>query len=117
MTKYINFAVGQEYTTLGAENYLIWGIEPGGFLKAVICNDLYRASATADYQNKPILTEISAAVFHNFPHGSYGGYEQYENWMRNKDGIRTEFSRYMEKQFTFNSLKGKVKDDKNYIPF
>lgn len=107
MVKYINFVVGHEWTTEAAENYLLYGLEPGGFLEAVIINDLYLAASRADHLNRPILSDIMKSVFHNFPVGSFGNRTSYRNWLNDKDGCRSAYRDRVEKDHTIEIMTRK----------
>ena len=53
-------------------NYLVYGWEPGGFLTAVMANDLYRAATVADVENIKRLAHVARFVVYALPHGCYG---------------------------------------------
>jgi len=68
--------------TQGAlERYLDHGLPPGGFLSAVIANDLMGAVARADIQNMTAIPEIAKFLFNEAPAGSWGSDENLENWL------------------------------------
>lgn len=64
--------------------YVKYGLHPGGFLEAVICNDLKGAVTRADAWNQEKLVNI-VAYFYNFcPSGCWGSRENMEAWMEQK---------------------------------
>ena len=62
--------------------YLDDGIEPGGFLYAVLTNDLFGAVGKADYINKEHLKEWCSFVWMDMPSISWGDQETVEEWMK-----------------------------------
>jgi hypothetical protein len=110
MTIYIDFSVGHEYTTESANNYLMYGYLPGGFLGAVLRNDLFKAASCADHQNRPVLSEIALAVYNNFPARSFGSEELIKAWVTDVDGRRTAWATAIEKAYTWRVLKGEAVD-------
>ena len=71
-------------------NYLVYGWEPGGFLTAVMANDLYRAATVADVENIKRLAHVARFVVYALPHGCYGNYDQVKTWLRLTDQAREE---------------------------
>lgn len=61
--------------------YIEHGIEPGGFLTAVLSNDLKEACGRADHINQHVLWEIVAWCFNELPHNAWGSAEKYRNWI------------------------------------
>jgi hypothetical protein len=103
-TQFINFKVGSDATTQGAENYLIYGYQPGSFLEAAITNNLFGASRCADNFNRSELANIADSIYHNFPAGSCGTRENFKNWMDDVGGRRTEYAEYMKEQAVMRKL-------------
>ena len=68
--------------------YLVYGWEPGGFLTAVMANDLYRAATVADIANVDHLAYVAKFVVYALPQASYGNYDQVEIWSRLTDEER-----------------------------
>lgn len=62
--------------------YLEHGIEPGGFLMAVLSNDLVGAFSKADNENLQILDEIVKYVYNNLPSNSWGSREIVSTWLK-----------------------------------
>lgn len=65
----------------GLARYLLWGIEPGSFLKAVICNDFMGACGRADADNARHLTDF-ADIMASIPSGCVGSPQRYDNWIK-----------------------------------
>ena len=61
--------------------YLQHGIEPGGFLKAVLCNDLFGAYARADNMNTEVMKDWCMFIYNAVPGGCHGSVETYERWV------------------------------------
>jgi hypothetical protein len=108
MTRYMDFTTGNNYLDEGIENYLMYGFEPGGFLSALLTNNLWLASCRADHWNSQNLAQIAKTVFLNMPQGSIGDEKIVINWMNDKDGIRSRYARIKEKEYTFKALKGEI---------
>jgi len=62
------------------ERYLNHGINPGGFLTAVLENDLSGAVMRADYVNKHYLVDIASFVFSRMPAASAGRVGAMDYW-------------------------------------
>lgn len=65
----------------GTRRYIEQGVPPGGFLKAVLCNDLFGALARADGSNLYQLLEISRWFYNYAPPGCHGSKENYRDWL------------------------------------
>jgi hypothetical protein len=62
-------------------NYFVYGLEPGGFMTAVLSNDLYGASARADFENTKIMAQYAQWLVNRAPYGSYGSAEMVRGWL------------------------------------
>jgi hypothetical protein len=62
-------------------NYAYRGYMPGGFLEAVLCNDLAVAVGRADADNARTLKEIVTYVYMELPAPSWGGVEKVSKWV------------------------------------
>lgn len=71
-----------EHTKEALMNYFNRCWEPGGFLMAVLCNDLYGAASKADHINGPELANIVKWVINEAPYGSYGDRETVNDWLK-----------------------------------
>lgn len=59
-----------------------WQRRPtGGFLRAVLANDLLLATQMADCQNRAAFFDICEYVWMELPTASYGSYEAVEGWL------------------------------------
>ena len=63
------------------QRYLNHGISPGGFLKAVIINDLEQSVSRADAENIKLLPAYVAYFYNECPNSCWGSVEKYNNWM------------------------------------
>ena len=64
----------------GINRYLDYGVIPGGFLQAVICNDLMEAACRADIENRNNLPAFVAFFYHHTPSGCWGSQEKMLAW-------------------------------------
>jgi len=56
----------------GLRNWLIHGVKPGGFLTAVITNDLEQAVVRMDIFSAATLKQLVLWLVNHAPEGSYG---------------------------------------------
>lgn len=68
------------HTQASLTRYLENGYMPGGFLTAVMTNDLYRAVSSADEANTRALADIARWVFMNVPAGALFTEERMMEW-------------------------------------
>jgi hypothetical protein len=108
MIRYTDIRTGNDLLDQSLEYYLMYGYEPGGFLTAVLANDLRLAVGRADHWNKERLPEIVNEIIFKMPAISIGSYAAVKEWCKDKNGRRSEYAHYMEKQFTLRALKGEV---------
>lgn len=66
------------------DDYANHGVPVGGFLSAVLANDLMLAVGRADDTNVRILKEICEYVFNFLPRQCYGSREAVEGWIKHK---------------------------------
>lgn len=69
-------------------NWLVFGWEPGGFLTAVLTNDLWRAAAVADTENTKRLAYVTKFVMHAVPLTARGTLETMRKWHNLSDRER-----------------------------
>lgn len=69
-----------EYMQGGVERYMLDGIMPGSFLRAVLNNDFMGAASNADYNNQQILFKWAMFLYNHAPAGSFGSPENVRNW-------------------------------------
>jgi hypothetical protein len=108
MTVYLNFSTKNNYLDSTIENYLIYGLDPGSFATALLAGDLFLAAAKADHWNAVNLADIAKILYFNMPAGSIGSYDIVDAWIADKDNCRSVYARRMEKEYTFNVLKGNI---------
>ena len=70
--------------------YLVWGWQPGGFLTAVLTNDLRAAAGRADSANISRLGFVALFVSMVFPGSSHGSAGAMDAWMARTDRDREE---------------------------
>lgn len=65
----------------GIVRYLINGTEPGGFLQAVLKNDLCMAVVRADRESRSGLAELVLWLYSEAPDKCWGSPERYHDWV------------------------------------
>ena len=68
----------------GLLDYLFLHIPTGGFLRAVLSNDLKEACLHADDENRYALWNIVAFLCNHAPSDAWGSAEKYTAWMERK---------------------------------
>jgi hypothetical protein len=71
-----------QYTFTGIKNYIEKRQPVGGFLKAVICNDLRKAVNYADDYNTDNLPAYVAYLYNHAPSDCHGSLEKYKAWIK-----------------------------------
>ena len=71
-----------EYMMEGLRRYIDHGQRPGGFLTAVICNDLRQACATADDVNLRNIPAYVAYFYNEAPSPCWGSREKMDKWIK-----------------------------------
>ena len=61
--------------------YIEHRIEPGGFLSAVLCNDLSRACGNADHINRYRLFDIVSWIYNEAPSTCWGSERKFNAWL------------------------------------
>lgn len=69
------------------QRYVEHRIPTGGFLRAVLENDLLGAVARADSENSAILSKIVKYIYHELPNGCWGSPEKVEAWLKPGPGV------------------------------
>lgn len=64
------------------ERYINHRLAPGGFLEAVLCNDLKKAVQRADVVNRDHLADYVKWFTNRAPSGCWGSRERYEAWLK-----------------------------------
>lgn len=62
-------------------NYVNFGLPPGGFITAVLSNDLFGAIGRADAENLRDLHEICLFVYNKIPSECWGSRQSVERWL------------------------------------
>ena len=75
-------------TIAAIRRYVDHGIPPGGFLLAVLGNDLCEACARADDGNARALAAIVAYLYNETPAGCWGSPERVADWLTAKSQER-----------------------------
>ena len=73
-----------EYTLNGLYDYVDNRIPPGGFLRAVLSNNLFEAFARADENNRFALNQIIQFVYMEMPSPCWGNEGNINTWLREK---------------------------------
>jgi len=71
-----------EYTLGALRRYVDDKLQPGGFLTAVLENDLFGAFARADHLNQVTMFQIVKHIFNNEPSGCHGYKGVVEEWCK-----------------------------------
>jgi hypothetical protein len=72
----------------GFKDYIENGYPPGGFMHAVLCNDLFDACAQADGINRHALFYIVSWIYNNAPRACWGDVHAIKYWMAMKAKAR-----------------------------
>ncbi len=70
------------HTQAALDRYVKHKIIPGGFLMAVLSNDLFGAVAQADSENLAALPEIVKYIYNNCPSNAWGSKDQVWAYVR-----------------------------------
>lgn len=77
------------HTQADLERYIENGEPVGGFLTAVLCNDLMKAAQMADEYNRPVLADIARYIAYYAPLAAYGDFKKMKAWIQMVPGDRT----------------------------
>lgn len=75
----------------GLVRYVRDGILPGGFLRAVISNDLMEAACRADTDNATALSDIALVIFHHCPSRCFGSAKAMAAWSAMPSAARERY--------------------------
>lgn len=64
------------------DRYVKHGVPTGGFLKAVLSNDLLESVSRADSGNLSVLPEIVLYIHNHLPSGCHGSRERVQMWIQ-----------------------------------
>ena len=73
-----------ERTIASLDRYVNHKILPGGFLTAVLSNDLFLAVGRADRENLAALPEIVQYIYNELPTGAWGSEEAVYKFVEEK---------------------------------
>lgn len=73
-----------ERTKQTIDDYVERGYQPGGFVTAVLENNLVDAVSRADRENLEHLKEICQYVYWNIPADCWGSKAKVKDWLKNK---------------------------------
>lgn len=71
-----------EHLREGLARYILRGITPGSFLRAVLCNDLHGAIRHGDDDSIAGLRDIIMFLNNDCPTGCFGHPEKFSDWCR-----------------------------------
>lgn len=77
----INYDQLPQHIRGSMRRYIESGIEPGGFLMAVLCNDLMGAMGKADDVNRERLWDICGFLYNEAPATCFGSIEAFLSWV------------------------------------
>jgi len=66
------------------ERYVEHRIEPGGFVRAVLENDLKEALGRADMYNRSAIFQIIGYCYNHIPSVCWGSVQNVQDWLENK---------------------------------
>jgi hypothetical protein len=75
-----------EHTAGAIDAFIATGQPVGGFVNAVLTNDLFRAFDRADPENIAHMQDIVTYVYNEAPMGCYGNQETVDAWIRTQAG-------------------------------
>lgn len=77
-------------TIQALRNYEDYGISPGGFLSALLQDNLIEAAKLADQTSLNTLGAVVDYMFNEMDHECYGSKEKYQEWRASGGAIRRE---------------------------
>ena len=80
-TDKVNWGGVPEYMRAGVARYVVRGVPPGHFLKALFCNDFMEMGRRADGENGRALMEYAKLLYNHLPAGSFGSESNYREWV------------------------------------
>lgn len=75
-----------EVARASIDAYVQHGLHPGGFLLAVLQNNLFDALFLADRTNRPALYHIAQYVYNKTPDECWGSPEATNKWLKHAGG-------------------------------
>lgn len=77
-----------EHMRHGVEMYLDYGVAQGGFLQAVLRNDLVGAFGTADSINQAAMLDWATFLYNDMPVDAWGSKEKVEAWCKARQEVK-----------------------------
>ena len=77
----VNYSRLPEHMRGAFQRWIDYGIEPGSFGMAVICNDLFEAFGYADQTNTACMKDIISFFYNDAPSQCYGSRTKASAWM------------------------------------
>jgi hypothetical protein len=71
-----------EHCREGLSMYLLYGVPPGSFLRAVLSNDLSEACARADEENQRALYDYVYVLYNVAPANAWGSPTKVDDWIK-----------------------------------
>ena len=85
----IDYSMLPEHMQDGARMYVEEGVEPGGFMYSILCNDFIAAAGQADLKNREALYWWAVWLSNELPRAAWGSVQNVEAWM-DKGGFGTK---------------------------
>ena len=76
-----DYALIPPNTIKAINDFVEYGLKPGGFTQAVLSNDLRDACARADSENRHVLFEIVLYCTNEIPNRAWGSRENVDAWI------------------------------------
>jgi len=73
LKEYPEYNVIPSYTISDLMDYVKKGMNPGGFIRSILCNDLVGAYDKADHLNKPVIGKVVQLVYNRTPDDCWAG--------------------------------------------
>ena len=93
-----------EHIRAGITNYFERGLHPGGFVSAVVPNDLSRAVQSAEHENRKHIPSITRWILFNAPAASRGSWAAFDNWIDNANEVRSKWLAQAERELIWRTL-------------
>jgi hypothetical protein len=68
----------------GAHLYIEHGVEPGGFLRAVLSNQLVESFGRADETNRAAMFDWATWLYNECPRDAWGSPEKVDAWIESR---------------------------------
>jgi hypothetical protein len=77
-----------EHMRNGAQLYIEHGVEPGGFLRAVLSDKLVAAFGRADDTNRAAMYDWATWLYNECPTAAWGSPEKVDAWIEAREADR-----------------------------